>query len=98
MFQEKSNRLLLHSTSGSNRSGKSIRGLIEFVIRQRLVLSLDGDPVRKLADDLLKPLRNRLLNLFLGEFDKSPRSMKTHCPNRLLLQRGLESRFGRMIH
>ena len=52
-----------------------------------MVPSLDGKPVRILDGLLFEPIGNRLLDLFLLEFDKDTRRMKTLRPNRLLFRR-----------
>jgi hypothetical protein len=67
--------------------GQAIGHRIELSIGDGLVSGFDRDLIRVLLDDLLKPLRNRFLDIFLREFNKRSRRVIALRPNRRLFWR-----------
>ena len=50
-----------------------------------MIAHFDREPIRVHPHDLLKPRRNRCLDIFLREFHKRPRRMKALSPYGFLL-------------
>jgi hypothetical protein len=77
---------------------QAIRGVVQFLIRQRPIANFDGETVRESSHNLLKSLRDRRLDILFWKVNKRSRRMKAFIPNRLLLRGKFKVLFERIAH
>jgi hypothetical protein len=91
MFQKQSNLALFFSPLVQDGSCHTIGGIIQLIVGELMVSSLDGDPVRIRGHDLFEPLGDRLLDIFRLKLGEVARGMKTLSANGLLFRRYLHA-------